>query len=116
MTSGIGPKYSREELLDVVRRHVHAYKDDEKFAQSIMDIAEFLVEYRAYKRRHMPDPDADTNTGVQRRRWLRSTEQRDEELKLILQRHNAQRPEKCRLCGGPTNGRAMCPNCGNMAV
>jgi rubrerythrin len=114
MTSGIGPKYTRDELLDVVRRHVHAYKDDETFSQSIMDIAEFLVEYRAYKRRHEPEPD--TNTGIQRRRWLRSTEQRDEELKLILQRHNRTRATTCRLCGGPTEGRAMCPNCGNMTV
>lgn len=114
MKSGIGTKYTREELLEVVRRHVHAYKDDEKFAQSIMDIAEFLVEYRAYKRRHEPEPD--TTTGEQRRRWLRTTEQRDEELKLILQRHNRERPANCRLCGAPTDNHVMCPACGNMAV
>lgn len=109
-----GHKYSREELIDVVRRHLPAYKDDEQFAQSIMDIAAFLVEYRAYKRRHEPEPTSDT--GEQRQRWLRSTEQRDEELKLVLERYNRQRPTNCKLCGAPTENRTMCPNCGNLAV
>jgi len=107
-------KYSREELVEVVRRHLHAYKDDEKFADSIMDIAAFLVEYRAYKRRHAPEPK--TDTGEQRRQWLRSTEQRDEELKVVLERFDKDRPTHCKLCGAPSGGRAMCPNCGNMAL
>ena len=109
-------KYSREELIEVLRRHLHAYKDDEQFARSIMDIAAFLVEYRAYKRRHMPDNGLNSETGEQRRRWLRSTEQLDEELKVILDRYDTRRPATCKLCGAPTEGKAMCPNCGNMAV
>lgn len=82
-----------------------------------MDCAAFVVEYRAYKRRHLPsDAGADTSTGEQRRRWLRKTEQRDEELKIILERYDKERPQSCRLCGAPTQGHAMCPNCGNMAL
>lgn len=116
MTSGVGPKYSRDELLEIVRRHLHAYKDDEVFSQRIMDIAAFLVEYRTYKRRHMPETSDPSATGIRRRSYLRGTEQRDEELKLLLQRHNPQRPQECRLCGAPTGGHAMCPHCGNMAL
>lgn len=108
-------KLSREEVIEILRKHLHAYKDDEQFAQSIMDCAAFIVEYRAYKRGHLPDPSAETATGEQRRRFLRKTEQRDEELKLIMERYDQQRPKDCRLCGAPTGGHAMCPNCGNMA-
>lgn len=108
-------KFSRDEVVEIIRRHLHAYKDDEQFAQHIMDIAAFLVEYRAYKRRHMPDPAAETATGEQRRRFLRSTEQRDEEIKIILERYDKARPSECKLCGAPTSGHAMCPNCGNLA-
>ncbi len=109
-------KYSREELVEVLRRHLHAYKDDEKFAQHIMDMAAFLVEYRAYKRRHIPENGVTSDTGEMRRQWLRSTEQRDEELKVILDRYDRERPSNCKLCGAPTGGHVMCPNCGNMAV
>lgn len=107
-------KYSREELIEILRRHLHAFKDDEQFSQSIMDIAAFLVEYRAYKRRHAGE--VSTDTGEQRRRWLRSTEQRDEEIKLIMERYSTERPQHCKLCGAPTSGHALCPNCGNMAI
>lgn len=107
-------KYSRDELIDTLRRHLQTFKDDEHFAQSIMDIAAFLVEYRAYKRRNSPEPA--TDTGEQRRLWLRTTEQRDEEIKMVLERYNRQRPANCNLCGAPTEGHAMCPNCGNMAI
>ena len=101
--------------MEVLRRHLHAYKDDEEFAQNIMDCAAFLVEYRAYKRRHLPDPAGETPTGEQRRRYLRSTEQRDEEIKLVLEKYENKRRPDCRLCGAPTDGHALCPNCGNMA-
>jgi len=95
---------------------MHAYKDDEKFAQAILDLAEFVVEYRAHKRRLMPAADpSDTATGVQRRTWLRATEQRDEQLKKILHQYHRERPENCPLCGGPVGGSAMCPHCGNLA-
>ena len=107
-------KYSRDELIEVIRKHLHVFKDDEQFSQGIMDIAAFLVEYRAYKRRHATE--ALTETGEQRRRWLRSTEQRDEEIKIIMERYSTQRPANCKLCGAPTEGHALCPNCGNMAI
>ncbi len=116
MTSGPGPKYTRDELLDVIKRHLPAYKDDEQFAQRIMDIAAFLVEYRTYKRRHVPESGDPSATGIRRQSYLRTTEQRDEELKLLLHRHAQQRPQNCKLCGAPTGGQAMCPNCGNMAL
>jgi rubrerythrin len=115
LTSGLGPKYTRDQLLDVLRRHVHAYKDDELFAQRILDIAAFLVEYRAYKRRHFPENEADSDTGKHRLRYLKGTEQRDEALGKLLEGLDQKRPQECKLCGAPTNGRAMCPNCGNMA-
>ncbi len=116
MTSGIGPRYTRDELLEVLRRHLHVYKDDEQFAQRIIDVAAFLVEYRAYKRRHVPDAGDPSATGVRRQSYLRSTEQRDEELKQVLLRYDKGRPRECKLCGAPAEGQAMCPNCGNMAL
>lgn len=81
-----------------------------------MDIAAFMVEYRAYKRRRMVVDPPESETAEQRRRWLRTTEQRDEELKLILDRYDSGRPDSCKLCGAPTQGHAMCPNCGSMAI
>lgn len=110
------PRFTRDELIEIVRRHVHAYKDDEIFAQAIMDMAAFLAEYRAYKRVHLPSDSAETATGEMRRRWLRATEERDEELKIILQRYQNNRPTNCKMCGAPTDGHAMCPTCGNMAL
>lgn len=104
-------------MIEVMRRHVHAFKDDEQFAQTVIDMAAFLVEYRAHKRRTNPAATGDLSaTGEQRRRWLRATEARDEELKQILKRYQNERPTSCHLCGGPTEGHAMCPHCGNMAL
>lgn len=111
------PRFTRDEIIDIMRKHVHAYKDDEQFAQAVIDMAAFLVEYRAHKRRTSPAATGDaTATGEQRRRWLRDTEDRDEELKRTFQRYQKERPTDCNLCGAPTHGQAMCPHCGNMAL
>lgn len=96
---------------------MHAFKDDEPFAQAVINMAAFLVEYRTYKRRSEPLSDAEsTITGEQRKRWLKSTEQRDQELRDVLSRYQTARPDHCGLCGAPTEGRAMCPHCGNMTI
>jgi hypothetical protein len=133
---GSKQKFSKDEIIDILKRNVSLFKDEEEFVQYIVDLALFLVENRLLGGTELPAGEkgsskrrAEKTKGGEdyfppgpieglvgpRRKDLRRTRTRDEELYGVLKKHatKAESPI-CRMCGAETNGRAVCPMCGNM--
>lgn len=111
-------KYTREELMDILKRNANVFKDDEIFTQYVIDLAAFLVEYRNHFARVIANDKSQTETGEIKRQWLSRTKDRDLELERVLRKHatSAGPDARCKLCGAPTQGLMTCPRCGNMSV
>lgn len=112
-------KYTRDEIIDILKRNMPVYRDDEKFVQYIVDLATYLVEYRlnlAQEAERAQAALAPTDTQARRRNSLSRTYQRDMELQGVLKKHATKIDEKttCRMCGAPTGGRLVCFHCGSM--
>lgn len=111
-------KYTREELMDIMKRNAHLFKDDEVFTQYVIDLATFLVEYRLHVARESSVTTPDPYSPSPKRTWLSRTRERDQDLERVLKKHasHLDPDARCKLCGGATGGRITCPNCGNMTV
>lgn len=120
-------KFTKEEIIDILKRNVSLFRDEDEFVQYIVDLAMYLVEHRLYnasdageKTPEAPAPSAAPPPahGIEKRgeRFTR-TRERDKELYRVLKKHSTRSDAEvsCRMCGAPTGGRAVCPVCGNMA-
>lgn len=129
---GSKQKFSKEEIIEILKRNVSLFKDEEEFVQYIVDLAFYLVENRLLSATELPAEGRKRPSEKKRtvhhaahgpieglipdqRKDLRRTRTRDEELYGVLKKH-ATRAESplCRMCGAETNGRAVCAMCGNM--
>lgn len=110
-------KFTRDEIIEILKRNMSVYREDEKFVQYIVDLATYLVEYRLNLAREAERvKEALTEAQSRRQTILSRTYQRDVELHGVLLKH-ASKPEikaSCRMCGAPVNGRMVCFHCGNM--
>lgn len=111
-------KYSRDEIIDILKRNANVYKDDEQFTQYVIDLAAFLVEYRLHALGETAAVAKEKEKAKinSQRQWLSRTRDRDLELERVLRKHASPRQQNanCRMCGAPSSGRLMCPHCGNM--
>lgn len=112
-------KFSKEEIIDILKRNISLYRDEEEFVQYIVDLAMYLVEHRIYNGSdHGGEgrPRSEDTGPVRRRKdGLVKT---DHEVYTQLKKHSTRsdaRPALCRMCGAPTHGKVTCPNCGNMS-
>ncbi len=117
-------KFTKEEIIDILKRNVSLFRDEDEFIQYIVDLAMYLVEHRLYTSTETQDTGTPPPPGELPRIEKRSdpisrtrTRERDEELYRVLKKHSTRSDAEtlCRMCGAPTRGRAICPNCGNMA-
>jgi hypothetical protein len=111
-------KMSREELVEALRRNVLQYRDDGEFVQYVIDLALYLVEYRLHQGREAEmarEIIAAKPKSVDMAK-LAETRKRDQELQAVLKRHAKPKAKNaaCKMCGAPTEGKAICPHCGNM--
>ena len=110
-------KFSKEEIIDILKRNVALFKDEEDFVQYIVDLATYLIEHRI-QTSATPDPtESEVPSAIVTRKELWRTRERDEELYGVLKKHSpySRRPANCKMCGAPTRGLVTCPNCGNMS-
>ncbi|PKO14662.1 hypothetical protein CVU37_14305 [candidate division BRC1 bacterium HGW-BRC1-1] len=124
-------KFTKGEIIDILKRNVSLFRDEDEFVQYIVDLAMYLVEHRLYNTSEAGDAGESaapaqevisptkTPEGIEKRsdRFTR-TRERDKELYRVLKKHSTRSEMKtnCRMCGAPTGGAAICPNCGNMAL
>jgi rubrerythrin len=116
-------KFSKEEIIDILKRNVNLFREEEEFVQYIVDLAMYLVEHRLQtqtevRERKSTGVPVGLGTGIEKRNEsFKRTRDRDEELYRVLKKHSTRSDAvlHCRMCGAPVVGRATCPNCGNMA-
>jgi hypothetical protein len=113
--------FSKEEIIEILKRNVNMFRDEEEFVQYIFDLAMYLVEHRLRTMggNDVPQPEAlptQLSSIVRRDDQFQRTRERDEELYKVLRKHatRADGDVYCRMCGAPTGGRGVCPNCGGM--
>ena len=110
-------KFSRDEIIEILKRNMPIYREDEKFVQYIVDLATYLVEYRVNQIEEAERVQAAVTEAQQnKRRSLSRTFQRDVELQGVLRKHATKLDSNsmCRMCGAPTQGRLVCFHCGSM--
>jgi rubrerythrin len=122
-------KFTKEEIIDILKRNVSLFRDEDEFVEYIVNLAMYLVEHRLMSATEAearanndtplpPGPPVPQNPAIEKRpeRYTRNRE-RDQELYRALRKHSTRSDVEpnCRMCGAPTRGRAICPNCGNMA-
>ncbi len=111
-------KFTRDEIIEILKRNMPAFREDDKFVQYIVDLATYLVEYRIQQSEEVERAKAALTADQEnRRRSLSRTYQRDVELLGVLSKHATKLDQKstCRMCGAPINGRLVCFHCGSMA-
>ena len=112
-------KFSKDEIIDILKRNISLYRDEEEFVQYVVDLAMYLVEHRQYStaERVASRPiSADDSGPLKRRRD--ALVQTDHDVINKLKKHATRsdaRPNNCRMCGAPNSGKVTCPNCGNMS-
>ena len=117
-------KFEKDEIIDILKRNVTLFKDEEDFVQYIVDLALYLVEHRImatseYEER-LAKPTTDPSI-LKRQEEYRRSKAKDMELYNALKKHSSHATQDvesatCRMCGAPTGGRAVCPVCGGMAI
>jgi rubrerythrin len=117
------PKFSKDEIIEILKRNVNLFKDEEEFVDYIVDLALYLVEHRLLTQTEASDlnpakPASDDRIQKRGEMYQRAGRGTSEELYERLKKHSrSAESEKslCRMCGAPiVPGRATCPNCGNM--
>lgn len=112
-------KFTRDEIIEILKRHAAQHRADETFAQYIIDLATYLVEYRLHAAQEAERRALALNeSNMGRRTSLAKTRDRDQELHDVLAKHVTRGAAEavCKMCGAPTAGRVICLHCGNMAL
>jgi len=117
----IKQKYTRDEVIEILRRNLTALKDDAVFSDYIINVAMFLVEHQMYKRSQTPPltgQNGVSESEQMRRAWLKNNHDRDFDLYKVFQKYAPARGNEsaCRMCGSPTKGAITCPACGNLSI
>ena len=114
-------KFSKDEIIDILKRNVKLFRDEEEFVQYIVDLALYLVQHRIVPgAEELPQLEQPENPNIERRtESYRRTHEHSEEAYEVLKKHSGKAvplsARYCRMCGAPTGGKAICPSCGNMA-
>ncbi|MBX7244425.1 MAG: hypothetical protein K1X53_02945 [Candidatus Sumerlaeaceae bacterium] len=129
-------KFTKEEIIEILKRNVNLFRDEEEFVEYIVELTLYLVEHRLQTTTKLPageSPAADETGGIilKRKDQFLRTRKRDTEIQKVLRKHitksdatggrsdpsatgtGAPLSPLCPMCGAPTKGKRMCPNCGS---
>lgn len=118
---------SKDEMIEILKRNVNLFRDEEEFVEYIVNLTLYLVESRTAKQQAAPSGSgAEAADGSNRyesgdasgiikhsQRFMR-TRERDAELVKILSKYRGQ-VKRCRVCGAETKDHRVCPSCGNLS-
>lgn len=97
------PKMTREQLAEMIRANVAAFKEDENFCDYLTDLIIYLMEYE------YDWPDQTTRNDM-----LQVQSQRQEFIQQIASGKRVamtMEGRMCRICGADLQGRDICPCC-----
>jgi rubrerythrin len=119
-------QFTKEEIIEILRRNVNLFKDEDEFVDYIVELALYLVEHRMQTQTEASDTHgparADEKEEVFEKRqepfqkgsfWNHVSDVRDF---LERQVRDASEPMTvCRICGASVSSKAkICPICGSM--
>lgn len=127
-------QFTKEEIIEILRRNVNLFKDEDEFVDYIVELALYLVEHRMQTQTEVSGesvqgakkPPEQEEVFEKRQEPFRrgSFWRSDADVHDLLQRHLKEVPPEvsaepelrmCRVCGAtvPTTAK-ICPICGSM--
>ena len=119
-------QFTKEEIIEILRRNVNLFKDEDEFVDYIVELALYLVEHRMQTQtesgegRPASQQQANDDVFEKRQELFRRSSfwQSDAEIHDMLQKH-VREPESelmmCRVCGAAVGkNHKICPICGAM--
>ena len=100
-TTGVRTPMTTEALVASIRRHVPLLRSDPDFVNYILNLGLYLIEFREGKTPPEPRQGDTAHVTPTTRALLEGA---------------ARQPDSntCHICGSPTEGKRVCPHCGNM--
>jgi len=99
--------FTHDEIVEIVRKNVELYKDESRFADYIVDLALYLVEY-AYKKEEAVPQAPESKLSV-------ITASSQKLLKVFRSDEEHETGKVCPFCGAPNFAEAQkCVQCGQM--
>jgi len=120
-------QFTKEEIIEILRRNVNLFRDEDEFVDYIVELALYLVEHRMQTQTEATDgsaapPAAPAGDEVFEKRQepfrRGSFSPSDAEVHDVLERHLRDPDTEvvmCRVCGATTAKKnKVCPVCGAM--
>ncbi|MGB9691212.1 MAG: hypothetical protein ACPL7D_03500 [Candidatus Sumerlaeaceae bacterium] len=127
-------QFTKDEIIEILRRNVNLFKDEDEFVDYIVELALYLVEHRMQTQTEAAEspttqkkmsPDEEQVFEKRQEPFRRSLAWRsDADVHDLLQRHVKEAPLEsvpeteltmCRVCGATVSKTAkLCPICGSM--
>lgn len=109
-------KYSRDQLIAILRRNLSVYKDDETFVREITEMAAYLIEVKTQN-----DNQAIVSSSPKTERvWIREKEPpvmtpAEKTVTNFVASKRTGKPHSCKLCGATVQDSIMCPRCNGIS-
>lgn len=119
-------RFSKEEIVEILRRNVNLFRDEEEFVEYIVDLAIYLVEHKLRSETESDATPSGAAAAAAEEIIVKRTEQFLKGRRRDVERFEIMSPPSsppasdetsvpvCRICGSETGGRKMCPNCGSI--
>jgi hypothetical protein len=122
-------QFTKEEIVEILRRNVNLFRDEEEFVEYIVDLAIYLVEHRlrTATESDATAPNAAASAAAAEEVIIKRTEQFLKSRRRSVESFDLMAPPSaaapapddtsvpvCRICGSDTGGRKICPNCGSL--
>ncbi len=99
-------KFTRKEIVDILKRNVELYNNEPGFASYIVDLAMYLVEY-TYER----EPDL---AAIASQQVSLTSSGSQKVYKVFRSPTDTNTEKRCPFCGAPTFSKKKCPQCGSI--
>ncbi len=120
-------QFTKEEIIEILRRNVNLFKDEDEFVDYIVELALYLVEHRMQSQTEATDGTIPAASGADGEEVFEKRHEpfqrgsfwgTDAEIHGMLERH-VREPQAelimCRVCGAMVpRDRKTCPICASM--
>jgi rubrerythrin len=117
-------QFTKEEIIEILKRNVNLFKDEDEFVDYIVELALYLVEHRMQTQTAASDiqkKSQQSDSVFEKREepfQKGSFGPSDVELHNLLRRHSRGQEGQvtmCRVCGASVpEGNKLCPICGSL--